>query len=583
MVEVQCTVDEISLSYTELISPIDTKFSTTEFSTVVEGYGVHNRLYSGYGDGLLLQGNNSSSITKFWYKPKIKIRIPEFVGVSSKLVFSIKLMKSCTPRNSYAILSKEDLPADEVGHLIKRSEGKEDGWNLHLTESHHEVPTETLKKGMISSSLTFLDEGANFQPTRTYVDINTVLYYVFDTSKLTPGVYYIYILHHPDHPRADKGIPPYVEATYNNCQLLYDQYYNLHIQAKLNNGVLVDNFGNYANVTVNGVKCNSYDANHKEGLRYRIIPTSEPHSYMWERYNYKGPTEVSGSLTANTCGILEFTTKSVLNFDSDGVNKLTPIYKNHGYSITLPSCEKFGYNLDGWLKDDKLYIAGQEYNEDPVNIIGSYNLINENTRNQYFKAKWSPKPVTVVFEANGGNVEPTSAQIGYEYKYSGSLPHPYRDGYTFTGWYKDQELTDMISEDTIVEQLTTHSLYAGWLPNGYVIQYLVGSKIVKEEFIPYGQTHDLYSYIVPGYVFNGWYRGTTKFDKPFVVTENLKLVGDYIEVPSIKVYTQKKWKVIVPHVYTNGKWVPINSVTKIHNTLTNFNKYDWLDAKSSDN
>ncbi len=42
-----------------------------------------------------------------------------------------------------------------------------------------------------------------------------------------------------------------------------------------------------------------------------------------------------------------------------------------------------------------------------------------------------------------------------------------KDGYTFAGWFKDKDLEDVISKDSKVSDMYTHTLYAKWTANTY--------------------------------------------------------------------------------------------------------------------
>ena len=69
---------------------------------------------------------------------------------------------------------------------------------------------------------------------------------------------------------------------------------------------------------------------------------------------------------------------------------------------------------------------------------------------------------TITFDSNGGTDVPAQKQM---YGEKLVLPEPpTREGYTFTGWYRDDACYELwVPEvDTIQETLT---LYAGWKPN----------------------------------------------------------------------------------------------------------------------
>ena len=66
---------------------------------------------------------------------------------------------------------------------------------------------------------------------------------------------------------------------------------------------------------------------------------------------------------------------------------------------------------------------------------------------------------TITFDSKGGTDVPSQQQMQGELL---ELPEPpTREGYTFTGWYKDHACMEAwnVKEDTIQSELT---LYAGW-------------------------------------------------------------------------------------------------------------------------
>lgn len=50
---------------------------------------------------------------------------------------------------------------------------------------------------------------------------------------------------------------------------------------------------------------------------------------------------------------------------------------------------------------------------------------------------------------------------------------PVREGYTFGGWYKDAECTDIrkFNFDTQSQLMTDITLFAKWIPNSYRVYY----------------------------------------------------------------------------------------------------------------
>ena len=186
-----------------------------------------------------------------------------------------------------------------------------------------------------------------------------------------------------------------------------------------------------------------------------------------------------------------------VKFDSNGgvgldVEEKTFTYDSE-YGI-LPTATKEGFNFVGWYtsKDD----TGQ--------LISSSDIVKivEDTT---FYAKFDYIDYNVIFNTNGG--EPLDNKIvHYTLKY-GELPTPVRGGYAFLGWYLDSLLTKKVTEETIVETLGNHALYAKWEIEKYRVVFDTdgGSNISSKE-VTFGKKYGTLE--IPtkeNYVFTGWY------------------------------------------------------------------------------
>lgn len=182
--------------------------------------------------------------------------------------------------------------------------------------------------------------------------------------------------------------------------------------------------------------------------------------------------------------------------DSDGFKKElihnnftvgnpTPVY---------PGIPKLSINKTSFLKDEEvkisfnptdnaewyfmsLYRNGELYKNEGVNTtislklpVGDYvayvsannSFGNAGTDSVSFKVNEST--FTVSFNANGGNVSPTSKTVTYNQTY-GDLPTPTRTGYTFTGWFTDANSGTQITSGTKVTITSNQTLYAHWKDN----------------------------------------------------------------------------------------------------------------------
>lgn len=74
---------------------------------------------------------------------------------------------------------------------------------------------------------------------------------------------------------------------------------------------------------------------------------------------------------------------------------------------------------------------------------------------------YTPDTYRVVFNANGGTVNPTTMYVTYGATYTG-LPTPTREGYIFTGWYNKLSGGMVVDETTKVNTSYYRTLYAHW-------------------------------------------------------------------------------------------------------------------------
>ena len=88
----------------------------------------------------------------------------------------------------------------------------------------------------------------------------------------------------------------------------------------------------------------------------------------------------------------------------------------------------------------------------------------------------------------------------------GTLPTPTRKGYTFDGWYLNDEL---ITSESVVNTREAHTLVAKWIPNTYSIVYNANGgtgSMGSNDKCTYGKNITLLTnnYTRFGYVFTGW-------------------------------------------------------------------------------
>jgi len=137
-----------------------------------------------------------------------------------------------------------------------------------------------------------------------------------------------------------------------------------------------------------------------------------------------------------------------LNFDSNGGSSVSPLTFDEGDTLTKPKDPtKQGYTFDGWYKDNT--------------FSELYDFDNPDTNISTVYAKWSKnsnKKITVIFNSNGGSLV-SNQEIDMNHKVI-KPKNPTKNGFVFSGWFSDDQLTNPYNFDTLLNNSIT--LYAKW-------------------------------------------------------------------------------------------------------------------------
>jgi len=109
--------------------------------------------------------------------------------------------------------------------------------------------------------------------------------------------------------------------------------------------------------------------------------------------------------------------------------------------------------------------------------------------------------VTVTFVTSGGTLIP---DMNVAKDLSFYVNPPIKVGYTFTGWYRDQSLTQLfqMGVDTVS---TPTTLYAQFIPNSHTVTYITSGSPINPETVSYDQSFTPGLSTLEGYDFMGWY------------------------------------------------------------------------------
>ena len=240
----------------------------------------------------------------------------------------------------------------------------------------------------------------------------------------------------------------------------------------------------------------------------------------------------------------------IITFDlNGGLGSVSPQDVEKGGTLptigSIPT--RIGYTFMGWY-DNQDYTKGTQY----------YNASNVRVRlfdkesNITLYAHWKANTYTISFNANGGSGNSSTKNVTYD----GILPTigsvPTREGYTFLGWYDNQDYTkgtqyyNERNVPVVKKYIKTLNitLYAHWKENIYTITFNpnggTGSMTSQSFYGNVSQTIKVNTYKRTGYIFNGWNTkpngtGTSYKDRESVVFRNdTTLYAQWIE--NLKIY-----------------------------------------------
>lgn len=208
--------------------------------------------------------------------------------------------------------------------------------------------------------------------------------------------------------------------------------------------------------------------------------TNESNHTLYARWKVKTVT-----VTYNSCGG-EISGEKTITYE------LGTTYK----SVTAT---RSGYTFMGWYTKENG--AGDR-------VPDSSKVTNDKNHTLY--AFWSNSPVKVNFDSVGGSYVGYINTI-YNGKY-GVLPVTSKKGYKFIGWYTEKNVGNQITENSIVNVTSEHTLYAHWEAAAYTISFdanggMCGTSIKEVKYD--GTYGTLPTPTRTGYVFTGWYTGNS--------------------------------------------------------------------------
>jgi len=113
-----------------------------------------------------------------------------------------------------------------------------------------------------------------------------------------------------------------------------------------------------------------------------------------------------------------------------------------------------------------------------------------------------------------------------------------KTGYTFDGFYFDEDLTNKVSDDFIITNDVT--LYIKWQINKFKVDFYIDLIYLNSIYVDYNtKIIDIITPSKAHYTFDGWYDETIiqKYDDDYKITKDIKLYGSfYINKYNVKFY-----------------------------------------------
>ena len=230
---------------------------------------------------------------------------------------------------------------------------------------------------------------------------------------------------------------------------------------------------------------------------------------QWNNLNKVGGNDPLLSATL-VCAKLEATFDP--NNGEPTVTKFIDNDNNSKFTELVPEPTKENYTLAGWYNGDK-----------------KFDFTTVPTGDVTLTAKWNINQYTVKFVSNHGSFKDQTIEHGGTIT-TDNLTIPDVDGYTFGGWYADEDRTIEFDFNT---QITSDTkVYAKWTAKDYEVSFITEhGKTPTSQNVKYnGTANDPGTLTEDGYTFDGWYTDAAyskKFDFSTPITGDTKVYAKW--------------------------------------------------------
>lgn len=203
-------------------------------------------------------------------------------------------------------------------------------------------------------------------------------------------------------------------------------------------------------------------------------------------------------------------------FTADGTTFAQPQTIDRGGKFTKPAApSKENHTFAGWYNGDEKF----DFDADTTNAPNVLELV----------AKWDINQYTVKFVSDHGSFADQTIEHGKPID-TDKLTIPQVEGFTFDGWYADENRT--IEFDFTKPITSNTTVYAKWTAKDYEVSFITEhGKAPTSQNVPYnGTADDPGKLTAEGYTFIGWYADeahNTKFDFSTPITGDTKVYAKW--------------------------------------------------------
>ncbi len=162
------------------------------------------------------------------------------------------------------------------------------------------------------------------------------------------------------------------------------------------------------------------------------------------------------------------------------------------------------------------------------------------TSNLEVNANWTVNTYNVTLNPNGGTIAEGENVTRYTYGVGATLPTPTKEGYTFAGWYRSEDLTGEAINTIGTLATGDKEYFAKWTANQYTVTFASDGKTLSTQTVAYGNEATAPEQPTKeGYTFVGWDKDFSNVTSDLTV--NAKWTQNQVE-PTQSAYKVEHYK-----------------------------------------